>query len=797
MDEEIEDLVGDVKYTDSQKSVATSNVYSLDFTDSSSDKNNSSSKETYVIELDESDDSETTFHLHGNQSVINLRDVSKQRTPSNMNIQYETINKISKATSATFHTCSIAQEIFTQTSKTIIELAETEGAIRKAIDNKTLETQTSFISISENKTVEYRIHVTEAHAEFARHVDNHVNNANNVCSISRNQIICNSLDDGSSKFPISESENDRTDDTKSDNSNSSNNDEVIKIVDDKDVKESDYSENKEEYGDSSPFEKSDTDIDEDSLMCNEYIEGNKNYKGDNTSDTSEVPKSIDSDVEDLYKKLSEKMCINVERTCEQDLGPRFNTLSPLTEESERVPTKKESILDITPDCSNISDLKDDDKYLLFTNSTGIKVKALPNEETRNDRENFKLPPIKSNQSCPTSPHLNFLFSGNTQRSNSHKPREWGVGDRWEIGTKDLAAGESPLISGRSDPARKPDALQLPPIHAEGHPKQNIPQTTNTSEVKGPQCLKKPETFLARVNESISIKDKITELKMSNNSLKHWPSGKHNVTTSESKTSRSASPGSVSPDESRLGDIAERGCDALCVELLRRLRSASWFEIADTLEEIPRVMEKFWGIIPEHRIADLIRQVSGHVESPRTQVARSACHTLASVLKNTNYTKKPDFYEAVTTLLVKTGSFSRPVRRAANVALDGIVCGVELTHAVTALCIHGVGHKSPLVRCAAARLLVVCCALAGGGRDLLRTRPPSAVCARRHALRALAALLEDKSTDTRKYAERLYSMLRPLANFEAFYLTDVEVEVAARQMKRFDQLLLCGPPKDAR
>lgn len=34
-----------------------------------------------------------------------------------------------------------------------------------------------------------------------------------------------------------------------------------------------------------------------------------------------------------------------------------------------------------------------------------------------------------------------------------------------------------------------------------------------------------------------------------------------------------------------------------------------FEIADALEDIPRVLEKFWGVIAEHRIADLIRQVN--------------------------------------------------------------------------------------------------------------------------------------------------------------------------------------------
>lgn len=58
------------------------------------------------------------------------------------------------------------------------------------------------------------------------------------------------------------------------------------------------------------------------------------------------------------------------------------------------------------------------------------------------------------------------------------------------------------------------------------------------------------------------------------------------------------------------------------------------------------------------------------------------------------------------------------------------------------------HKSQLVRCAVARLLVVACALASGGRELLRTRPPSAATARRHALQALAMFLDDKNVDAR-------------------------------------------------
>lgn len=415
-------------------------MYSLDFTDSSSDKHNSSGKDTYVIECDDSDESERAYQLHENQSVINLRD-----KPWQLRLQREPISKISKSTSARFH---IAQEIFTQTSKTIIELAETEGAVKKTIENNTLETQTSFISISENKTVEYRIQVSGIHKHSESHIEhNNFGKINNLYSSTYQA-------DESSKFPASESENERIDVT--DNSISYNNDKVIKIInDDEEFRDNSFNDAKEEsqYDNSSVFEKSDTDVDEDSLMCNEYNEC-KNYNGDNTSDTSEVPKSVDSEVEDLYKKLSEKINVNVERPCEQDL-PRFSTLSPLTEESDKVGIQSETIMDITPDCSNILDLRDDsDKYLVFTNSTGIKVKALPSEDSKIGRENLRLPPIKNNQSCPSSPHLNFLFSCNSQRSpyslEGQREREWCSGvDRWEIGTKDLAAGESPLISGRS------------------------------------------------------------------------------------------------------------------------------------------------------------------------------------------------------------------------------------------------------------------------------------------------------------------------------------------------------------
>ncbi|XP_049871231.1 uncharacterized protein LOC126370437 [Pectinophora gossypiella] len=776
-EDEVEDLIGEVKYTDSQKSVATisSNQYSTDFTDTSSkgsDKNHSSGKETYVLEWDS--DSEKTFPLHDCLSTVTEK---KEECPS-ITVQCGPSLTNTKVASTSFQSCAIvAQEIYTQTSKTIIELAESEGTMKKPENSNTLETQTSFISITENKTVEYRIEVSSAREYYTK--SDIIVDANDFLrerplqyyNVTCKQIMSSSMDEESSKFPKSETENEATEEDN--RSVSSTSDQVIRIINDE-SKETIFSENQDDeqnvinLENTSQFDDESipgSDMDEDSLMGEDQ------------------PKAPNKDVRDLHNKLSENIDVCMpERYDEPDIR-RFGTLTPLTEESN---IKKDSLMDITPTLSNIVDDSRISEEVLFTSNAGMKVKLLKDDSPK---ESFKLPPIQ-NHSCPNSPHLNSLFNkpklnkAGTLPSLYERP---SLQDRWEMANKDLASGESPLISGRGVSPRKP--MQLPPLHAEGHTQ------VSTMEERGCSPTR-PGDAPSEGHEPICIKEKIKELKMS--TKKVWSNKRATSPPPRKTESRSCSPVSAcTPDEARLCDIADRGCEALCGELLRRLRSSSWFEVIETLEDVPKVLEKFWNAITEQRIADLVRVATSLVESPRPQVARAACSTVAAILRNTNYTKKPDFYEAMTSLLTKTGSYSRPVRRAANVALDDIVCGVELTHAVSALCVHGVGHKNALVRCASARLLVVCCALAGGGRDLLRARPPTAATARRHTLRALSALLDDKSTDTRKYAERLYSMLRPLSNFEAYYLTDVEVEQASKQMKKYDQQLNCGAAKEVR
>ncbi|KAI8421218.1 hypothetical protein MSG28_008281 [Choristoneura fumiferana] len=695
MDDEIEDIVGDVRLTDSQKSVATTNAYSQDFTDSSSDRNNSSGKDTYVIECD-SDDSDAVYQLHNKRSVINLNDRPSIANERNINPSKTTVHSNEKittqirltstreqnlrSTTTSVHRCYlVAQETFTQTSKTIFELAQTDNA-QKTTDSKAIETQTSNISVIEDKTIEYRIEVSGSRTQFSRNEiskDHKHRIGNTQLQIENSGSSC-----GQKVEPLNLNQSSEEDERSMNNFNDDNSLGTLKIIDERTKDE--MTAHKEMFDNTSEFEdtsKFDSDFDAESLD-DEY----RDNRPDNQDDISmeSVSKSVDNDVEELYNKLEKSLDLRTFERPETFDIPRHVTLTPLTEESNAV--RVDSILDITPNKASISTQEETSSANKISSkhseanvkiepaetademdkNSGVKVKMLPQEESK--PESFKLPPIHNHQSCPSSPHLNYLFGKSATLPGLYESQR--AGDRWEIGTKDLASGESAQINGRVEAVvlRTTEQCHLPSIYIEGHINYGDSNTLDSSRNPKSSVLSSDTP-----RETISIQERIKELKMSKCRRQRMPN--------------------ASLGEGRLCDAAERGCEMLCL----------------------------------------------------------------TVIKN------------------------KPVRRAANVALDDIVCGVE----------------SPLVRCAAARLLVVCAALAGGGRDLLRARPPTAAAARRHALRALAALLDDKSIDTRKYAERLYSMLRPLVNFEAYYLTDVEVDLASKQMKKYDQMLLCGPPKETR
>lgn len=425
--EEIEDIVGQVTYTDSQKSIPTtltsSRVYSSDFTDSSEDRNNSSGKETYVVECD-SEDSEGTFPLCHSVAL-------------NVSVQCPTKNIMTKSTTTSVQRCSfIAQETFTQTSKTIIELAEKEGMI-KAPQNNTLQTQTSIMSITENKTVEYRIEVSSAHSTFSKsEIITNVQNDSTYINDTSNDTPPHSVDESTSKFPVSVSVSEENV-YNNVNRSASSSDQLIRILNDdsQDTIMSYACNVRDEINTPTCQELSlpGSDIEDDSLKSNSPRSGSNALAY--------------CDINELRERLAEsENPYSAEQSFDfPDIRRLGGTLTPLTEESN---VRKESSVEISPPADIIGNANHNGNVeLLFTSNTGLKVKMMKNSESK--KEPFKLPPINPrNQSCPNSPQvLNLLFNdpNNLNKSGTLPCLFEKNKDRWEIGSKNLASGESPHI----------------------------------------------------------------------------------------------------------------------------------------------------------------------------------------------------------------------------------------------------------------------------------------------------------------------------------------------------------------
>ncbi|XP_063368292.1 uncharacterized protein LOC134656658 [Cydia amplana] len=783
MEEEcLGELICVVNKTDCEKSIATTDADSQECTEGSSDKESLSSdkqsRRTYVLAADSGSDPAASpspspsptrarpalrYDAICLKSTSNVSQNQKFTIDAAEPIQEEGFADASdelsecQAVDENPDTAQLlieyslhAQETCTQTSKTILELAQT-NYVKIYTDSNAIETQTSRVSIVENKTIEYRIEVTGSQTRFTRNeVPSRVSGRAGV----RQPLA------GVQHYPLAGPGPSRSG---SDDSG------TLRIIDDEsetksteEIEQSDLSDNN--------TSKYDTDF-------TDSLEDNRTRHDDN-SDGS-VPKSVDRDVEELYTNLEKSFDLRSFDRPQFDT-PRYGALSTLSEE-----TMKESSV------SRRNSTRTQPKESRYRNSvTTSEPRTIQPSAEGESKEQWRLPPI-----------------GRCERGGSPRRRPYSPGARAPSArasrdharadaASDLAAGEHANVVTRigknspADPHRLPSLVEPAPAPAsrgDGAPAPRYPRAGS------------PDT--------ISIGGKIQQLKMP---PAHKKRLLHQFSGTSSPYSRSSSPGSA---HSRWGgagaDVAARGCDALCADVIARLRQAcstcarmtfeqhvsryessdscgaKWAAAVEVMEDIPRLFRGFWPAVPEHRLADLLRLVTAQVESPRTRVARTACAALAALLSHTGYTKRPDFDEALAALLGKTGSMASALRRAANLALDQIVAAAATAPALTSLCLYGANHKSGLVRCAAARLLVVAAALAAGGRGLLRARPRSAADARRLVLRSLAALLDDRSQDTRKYAERLYALLRPLPGFEAFFLADVEARAACRLMKKLD------------
>lgn len=413
----------------------------------------------------DSDDSEATFHFHRGESLVHLNEAV---SPTDMHHLLH--DEINKSIRDNFRNHAFTDE-FTQTSKTIIELARNEViVVHKPIKYNSLETQTSFGSITEHKTKDYKIQSMDKDCNInnnevpRKDVGTCHNNTSLLPDIeiplkdTKELLSVTLRTNGNAPGSIVTKETMLTTDKELAKikelkkeiqipSEHSFEDQMIHFIDDE---SKDTEDNSEVHETTSDIESSkyDTDIEEDSLMLDsEYRSSSKRSKEDNASETSEMQKSIENDVEELYGKLTESpLLLRSETTPTRTL--KIGTLTPLSEETSGM----RSFLDMTNSSQTLMEpTKDTDDETLFV-SNEVKVKMFANCEVVRDKDKFKLPPIHT--SCPPSPHLNFLFSVNSTRAVANAgelpsldSRKGEISDRWEFRSKELASGESPLISG--------------------------------------------------------------------------------------------------------------------------------------------------------------------------------------------------------------------------------------------------------------------------------------------------------------------------------------------------------------
>lgn len=196
----------------------------------------------------------------------------------------------------------VAQETYTQTSKTIIQLAKAEQGM---MDTNSLQTQTSRLLITEKQSKEVKI---EVHCPRASVASDFLGNF----KFQRKETImpCHKITEFSPNAHKHEIED------------------ILNIVDDFNDGSRDNSfTNTHSH---SGCQLSDRDMDNDSL-CDEH----KEYPHvDAVSENSETPESARKDVEELYKKISEMDIFGVKRTDTNYIKP-IAALTPLTEESIR------------------------------------------------------------------------------------------------------------------------------------------------------------------------------------------------------------------------------------------------------------------------------------------------------------------------------------------------------------------------------------------------------------------------------------------------------------------------------
>ncbi|CAH1111059.1 unnamed protein product [Psylliodes chrysocephalus] len=231
-------------------------------------------------------------------------------------------------------------------------------------------------------------------------------------------------------------------------------------------------------------------------------------------------------------------------------------------------------------------------------------------------------------------------------------------------------------------------------------------------------------------------------------------------------------------------LGSRGTSATSTEnallqAVNKLRDSDWNVALRGLAEIVEISRLVGHEHILQHMTVINQKLIDLIKSPRSHVSRTSCQAAGHIFEFVKDTRRPEFDELVDSLLCKCADSNRFIRHDANLALDCMVTHIPTFHAVRAICSKGPEHKNPLVRVAAARLLV-CSMVLSGPQNIIH--PSSNEYTKRRIIMKMAGFLEDRSPDVRKYGERIYKMLSKDKIFDVYLNRFLEKDVIIKMKK---------------
>lgn len=294
----------------------------------------------------------------------------------------------------------------------------------------------------------------------------------------------------------------------------------------------------------------------------------------------------------------------------------------------------------------------------------------------------------------------------------------------------------------------------------------------------------PTRIRAEIAEELgSLKSNVSEPYVTE---RRSPSGKSATPPANSERATPTDSGALTPNPPPEVPEPHRGSRDVrtaLAECIMPARHEDWEAIETGLAETERLAEDATARAPAASWRAAVRNVTAHVRSLRSRVARAACRTLGALFERRGRALEPELEESAAALLERCADVNRFLRADAGAALARLACGGTEARAVAALCRRGASHRAAPVRAAAAAALARLVRRTGASRALDLPPEPRAL-----LLRAAGELLGDASADARAHARHLCLALAEDSRFSSLLKEAMSVSRYRAIKKLVDKLL---------